>query len=143
MNDFLYKKEHAPTTIDWANLVFFAEAHEEPFQEVSVITLKSHYNDLCHEQAVVQVHHFNDRTIHSRAIIIMNSGTVSVQEFVNVNEDRSVVIAIDADTITDHEVDVALGYLAEAEIPGITYFGEGRTYDSEAIKGAFDATIRE
>ncbi len=119
---------------------------EEPFQEVTVVTLKSHYNDTCQEMAIQKVNYSNDSKlwedkVQQTAEHIMNSGGITVREFVSVGEDRNVIVAIDADSITDIEVDTALGYLAEAEIPGTTYFGDYQTYSAAAIREVMCATV--
>ncbi len=142
----LYKRKKSSCNIDFPSLVFFAEATEEPFQEVTVVTLKSHYNDTCQELAIQKVKYPNDSElwevkVQQMAENIMNSGSVTVREFVSVGEDRSAVIAIDVDIITDSAVDIALGYLAEAEIPGTTYFGNYQTYSASAIEEVTYATV--
>ncbi len=127
--------------------MFLAEATEEPFQEVTVVTLKSHYNDTCQELAIQKVKYSNDSELWEAEVQrvaenIMNSGSVTVREFVSVGEDRNAIIAIDVDIITDSEVDIALGYLAEAEIPGTTYFGSYQTYTAAAINEVMHATVK-
>jgi hypothetical protein len=141
----LYKSEKPISKIDFPSLVFYAEAEAEPFQDVTVITLQSHYVDVCYDCAMEQAENYDDvdewaTYIQERAFGIMDSGQIIVQEFVDVKEDRSVVIAMDADTITDEVVDLALGYLSRAKMPGLTFFGNHNTYRSETIKGFTNAT---
>lgn len=138
MNNLLYKRDRQ-RTIDWAGLVFHASAHGDRFQELTVVTLKSHYKDVCYEEALGHVAYAGDEqqwydSIQRHAEWLMNQGTVYVREFIRVNEDRNVTVAIHATTITDTEIDVALSYLADAEIPGIVYIGELHTFTSEQIK---------
>jgi uncharacterized membrane protein len=146
IESLLYKRRKPTHTIDYPSLVFLAEATEEPFQEVTVVTLKSHYNDLCQEMAIQKVQYPNDGEIweaevQQMAERLMDTGGITVREFVEVGDDRNVTIAIDADTITDSEVDKALGYLAEAKIPGTTYFGSYQVYSSTDIKEVINATV--
>ena len=138
MNDLLYKRDKK-RTIDWAGLVFHASAHGDKFQELTIVTLKSHYKDLCYEEALGHVAYAGDEqqwydSIQRHAEWLMNQGTVYVREFIRVNEDRDALVAINAPVITDAEIDTALTYLEKAEIPGIVYVGDFYTFTSEQIK---------
>ena len=138
MNNLLYKRDRQHT-IDWAGLVFHASAHGDKFQELTVVTLKSHYKDLCYEEALGRVAYAGDEqqwydSIQRHAEWLMNQGTVHVREFIRVNEDRDVTVAIHATAITDAEIDIALSYLEKAEIPGIVYVGDFYTFTSDQIK---------
>ena len=88
--------------IDWPSLVFLAEAEKEWFEEVTIVTLKSHYQTLVYDQAWEQTESLDG--LNSRAKSIMNSKTIQVQEYIKTNEDSSVEVCIDHDVITDKVV---------------------------------------
>lgn len=147
MNKLLYKRDRQQK-IDWAGLVFHASAHGDRFQELTVVTLKSHYKDICYEEALRHIAYAGDEqqwydSIQRHAEWLMNQGDIFVREFVRVDEDRNATVAINAAAITDAEIDIALSYLADAEIPGTAFIGEFYTFTSEHIKemDTHEATI--
>lgn len=140
MDDLIYKRKARPTPhINWPKLVFYAEAFGEGFEELTIMTLKSYYNSVCQEAAVAVVPFSGDedvwfRQVQERAEQEMNSGECRVREFVKVDEQMNATVCINADIITDKEIDIALTWLEQADIPGEQYFGEWKTFTAEQIK---------
>lgn len=130
-NNLLYNKEQLrqrvrKTAIDWPDLVFTAGANDEPFQELTVITLRSLYDTKCHERAIAQVP-FNEHTweedIHKRANEIMDEGSIRVREMVAVDKGYKTLVVIDDKEVNDNTINKALSMLEQSKIPGVTYFG--------------------
>ncbi len=131
-------KDKVPKT-NWPDLVFMAAGDDEEFQEVKITTLKSHYLDTVFDLAWKQINDSDDvhleETLMHRANEIMDSGNISVREYVKVNGKYQVEICIDRETITDAIVEEALDLLVEIGIEPRTCieFGNSRTYDSQGI----------
>ena len=126
------------TKLDWPNLTFYAYAADEEFTDLSVVTLISHYETLCHEKAIDEVEYKgNDdewyANIHTHACEIMDSGEITVRELVIIDKDYNVVVILDEFEVSDEAMDRALGMLEESKMPGITFFGEPVTYTSEQV----------
>ena len=117
----------------WPDLVFMAAGNDEEFQEVKITTLKSHYLDTVFDLAWKQIKNIED--LQSRAEVIMDSGDISVREYVKVNGKYQVEICIDREIITDDAVEDALDLLVEMGIEprSCIEFGDRRTYDSAGI----------
>lgn len=139
--NFLYtrKQPEKKGAINWPELVFYAEAAGEGFQELTITTLKSHYNSTCQEAAVASVAYMGDddlwqERIQLRAEWEMDNGNYLVQEHVRVDKDLNAYVVIDADIITDTEVDIALTWLEQTNIPGERNFGDPKSFTSQQIK---------
>jgi len=117
----------------WPDLVFMAAANDEEFEEVTITTLKSHYIDMVFDLAWKQITNPDD--LQSRAKKIMDSGNVSVREYIKVNENYQVEICIDREMITDDIVEEALDLLVEVGVErnACIEFGNRRTYDSQGM----------
>jgi hypothetical protein len=132
-----------------------ASAENEPFYELRVITLKSHFNDLCQELAMSSVEYWGEEDdstwlmsmeymaqhddswadrVQQQAFNVIDTGKVFVKEFVDVKIDMSTTVALDVDEITDDSITTALAYLERSAIPGKTLFGESITYTSSEIR---------
>lgn len=141
MSNLLYKRHPSENKghINWPELVFYAEGAREGFQEVSITTLKSHYNSICQEVAVGSVEYTGDdeawfEAVRKRAEWEMDNSSWFVREHVAVDEQKNVNIVIDVDLIDDVVVELALSMLEEADIPGRTDFGEPKTFTSQQIR---------
>ena len=127
------KDKVSKSKMDWADLIFLAEAEREWFEEVTVTTLKSHYENLAYQLAWEQAESIDG--LDSRARSIMNSGKVYVQEYIKVDENSSVEICLDRTEITDEVVEEALDLLIDVGITPNAHliFGEKKTFISEEI----------
>ena len=129
--------------IDWANLVFMAEANGESFQELKITTLKSHYEDVVCERAWSRIlinangeaPEDTEELIEKQATQIMDAKQVYVKEFIKVNDDYSVEVCVDRSIVTDIIVEEVLNLLAEIGIKPNTIieFGEAKTFSSDEI----------
>jgi len=129
MNNSTSLKDRVSTlNTNWPELIFLAEAEQEWFEEVTIITLKTHYQTLVYDQAWEQAESLEG--LNSRARDIMNSKSIQVQEYIKTNDDSSVEVCIDHEVITDQVVDEVLDLLAEVGITPNTHlnFGESKTF---------------
>jgi len=140
MNDLLYKrKQNTKAKINWPDLVFYAEATEEPFEELTVTTLKSHYGSLCEEVAVGCVAFTGDEKswytkVQERAEWEMDNGNITVREHIRIDNNLNAYAVIDADAITDKEVERALTWLEQVDIPGKKEFGDPKSFTSKQVR---------
>lgn len=139
MDEFLYTRKEIRGHINWPELTFYAEATGEQFEQLTVTTLKSYYESVCQEQAIEHVKHRGDglewqENVARYVTQLMNAGTIKVREFVRVDSNLNTLVVVDADTITDNEIDIALLWLEQAAIPGETFFGEPKTFTSQQIQ---------
>ena len=110
-------------------LTLFAEAEQETFSEVQIITLKQHLKDLATEQAVDEmnascVNCFT--TMINRSDDLVQTKYTSAKEYVLITED-SIEIAVNTTIIDDDAIDYALSLLLQVETiqPGEKYeFGD-------------------
>jgi len=101
------------------DITFLAEALDEPFIDICVITLRAHT-----ETKVKQDSRWLDRTIED---------TIDTKQFIRVDSDR-IVIAIDVEKVDDKAVDEALLSFMEADLStGYCEFGETITYNSSEL----------
>lgn len=126
-NDLL---EHAEVFEHIPNIVFGAEAEDEEFENVQVITLQQYYMDKCYEQAWDHVDSGSvedlEQELTEDAEIICGLNFANGREFVEIHRNH-VIIGINAKTITDQEINKALAYLVSVDdfTPGERYeFGE-------------------
>lgn len=121
--------EHIP------DLVFLAEADNEEFEAVKVITLQQYYKDKAYDEAWDAIYKIEE--LEDTANIICNLQYSKKKEFVEIYQNR-VIIGINAKTITDQEINKSLAYLVSIEdfTPGEIYeFGEEKKIHYEfAIK---------
>jgi len=143
MNSLLYQpaehRRRIHKKIDWPELVFYAEGAGEPFQELTITTLKSDYVTLCQERAMHNICFFADdrdwfTRVKERSVYEMNSGVWKVREYVRVDDNYNVHACIDADAVTDTEVDIILARLEETPMPGEKFFSDPRTFTFEEIQ---------
>jgi len=99
---------------NWADLVFLAEANREGFEDLTITTLKSHYEDEVYARAWRLIK--NEEELETRARIIMESGEVEVREFIKTNDDCEIVVCIDQPEVGDKTVEEVLDLLAEIGI---------------------------
>lgn len=117
--------EHIP------EIVFRAEADNEQFESVQVITLQQHYLDKAYELAwgLISNDPSNlEESINKAADIICKSDYAYKKEFVEIHKNH-VIIGVDAKIVTDKEINKGLAYLVSIEdfTPGERYeFGENR-----------------
>lgn len=126
------------STIDWPNLTFLAHAQGESFQNFSVVTLIAHYQMRAHEEAMEQVKFNGDedawtKDLHQRAVEIIESGKLQVQEMVQVDDNYNVLVVLDDFQVSDTSMDRALKMLENSDIPGTTFFGNRITYTAEQV----------
>lgn len=122
----LSKNELAKRTskyqIDWPELVFYAEAENEPFVDVEFVTLKRHCVDLCITEELLQLP-INlafadiDRRIEDK---LKSIETATVYEFVDgwyndYSKKYHVQVGINVDTIDDEAVDYGMSLLTQVE----------------------------
>jgi hypothetical protein len=119
--------------INWPELVFTAEAGREWFEDITIVTLKSEYLERAYDKAWKQIDDID--SLDKQVKVIMNSGELSVKEFIQIGEDYSVKVCIDRDEITDEVVDEVLDILADIGIKPKSYhnFGVMKTFTTDEI----------
>ncbi len=130
-------------TINWSDLVFYADANDEPFREIAVITLKSHYVDTVFSSVLSQIPKQENDSIEKyftlvekKAIHVMNSKAIFVREHVSIDEELNVVICLDVDKITEDVVFDSLNILTQVEIApnAIHFFGKEATFSAKEVQ---------
>ena len=139
MNNILYERKEPRQKINWPELVFYASGSGENFQELTITTLKSEYNTLCQEEALKSVAFYGDEDVYyerirERALWEMDNGDKWVREYIKVDEDFNVTACIDADSVTDAEVDIVLARLEETPMPGEKIFSEWKSFTSKQVQ---------
>jgi hypothetical protein len=126
---------------NWPDIVFAAEADREWFDEVTVVTLKSHYYDKVYDFAWNSIN--NPNQLEDTAKAVMDNGTIVVQEYIKINDEYGVEICLDRDKITDRVVEEALDLLMTVEIlPNINIkFGEKKSFLSHEVWQNLDLPI--
>lgn len=142
MNNLIYEKGEiiekvSKTKLDWPNLTFYSGAVGEKFEEVRIVTLISHYEMICYEKAIDKIP-FTDNEqwlnkVYKKAMEIMDSEKVTVQEMVKIEEDFTTLVVLDDYVINDQSVDRALSLIEQANIPGTTYFGKPVSFTLEQV----------
>jgi len=101
------------------DITFLAEALDDPFTYISIVTLRSH--------VAIKVEHdmyWLDKQIDS---------TIEAKQFVRVEPER-IVIAVNVEKVDDMAIDVALLSLMEADLStGYYEFGETITYNRSEL----------
>lgn len=113
-----------------AELTIFAEAEQEEFTNVEIITLTQHVKDLAIEQASMELEdimfHGKPDAINERVNFLIKTEYTSAKEYVLITAD-SIQIAVNTTLIDDSAIDYALSLLLQVESiqPGEKYeFGE-------------------
>lgn len=99
--------------ISWPDVYFTAEANRERFEDVNIVTLKSHLTEQAYDQAIHEVGISNETKLRHRVNTILNSGQLRVTEHVEVRQD-SIRVVVDCENIDDETVWVALDMVASA-----------------------------
>jgi len=125
--------------VNWPDLVFAAEANKEWFEEVTVVTLKSHYYAKAYEAAWSQIN--NPDKLDETAQDIMASGSIKVQEYIKISNNLDVEICLDREKISDSVVEEALNILMDVEIlPNIHIkLGDEKTFQPHDVWQSFSA----
>lgn len=136
--DILKKVANTNTGLDWPSLTFEAALLNEDFHEVTIVTLISHYETLCHEKALNEIPYHEDhqkwyKQINQRAKEIMNSGWVKVRESVRIDNNYKGVVIVNDDYIGDNSVTRALQMIEQSTIPGVTYFSKPVTFTTKEV----------
>lgn len=103
---------------DWPRVIFAAEAANEPFEDVSIITAKTAYVDLAFQAAAdilhTEGHALTSEKVQKVACALVETQKIMVQEHVRINDD-GISVCINADDIEDENVTwKALDYVAKA-----------------------------
>lgn len=101
------------TPISWDALYFAAESHNEPFQDVNVITLKSHFVDKVYEEAIREVGLLDEQLLTKKVAKVIASQEIKVQEHVEVSP-RGIKVIINRNIIDDKATWDALDHVAVA-----------------------------
>jgi hypothetical protein len=121
------------------NLTLLAEAEQEEFADVHVVTLKQHVKDLALEEALDDfgrhqlVGQIQD--MHDRVNFLLETKYTSAKEYVLIEQD-AVRIGVNKSEIDDHAIDYALSLLIQVESfnPGEKYeFGDEVTIDASQV----------
>lgn len=100
------------------DITFLAEALNDPFTYISIVTLQSH---------VVT------KAEHDRCWLDKQVDTIEAKQFVRVEPER-IVIAVNVERVDDSAIDMALLSLMEADLStGYYEFGETITYNRSEL----------
>ena len=113
-----------------------------PLQDIviEVITLREHYIVQAFlsvtQNQPIWVDDENQDKWHTRVQYdmqtLMDSGTLMVQEFVEVSPQMKVIVCLDVDYLTSDDDNTAVSRLLETGLsPKVTYFNKPRTFTSE------------
>ncbi len=97
------------------DITFLAEALNDPFTDIRIVTLRSHV------ETKIQ---------HDARWLNKIVPTIEAKQFVRVEPNR-IVIAIDTDKVDEQAIDDALLLLMEADHKGYCEFGEAITYNCD------------
>ena len=101
------------------DITFLAEALDDPFTDVSVITLQSHVKTKAKHDTF-----WLNKSMGSR---------IDAKQFIRVEPNR-IVVAVDADRVDEQAIDKALLSLMEADLStGYCEFGEAITYNRSEL----------
>lgn len=140
-------ESHEDVYKHFPDIVFLAEADDEKFESVQVITLQQYYKDKAYEKAwdIVSPNNLEEleKKIEEIAEIICHEEHAKAKEFIEIHDNR-VIIGLNTKTITDLEVNTGLQYLASIEdfTPGERYeFGEEKKvhYEFASKVSLFDS----
>lgn len=112
------KSLHESTPTDWPRVIFAAEATDEPFEDVNVVTAKAAFVNLA-LQAAADILHTEGHTLTTEkvqkiACALVEARKVMVQEHVRVNQD-GITVCINVEDIEAETVPwKALDYVARA-----------------------------
>ena len=99
--------------ISWPDLYFTAEAEKEDFEDISIVSLKSLFSEKVHELAINDVGVEDEALVRARVHEIIKSGTVFVEEHVNVSG-SGITVYVDVDAIDDNTMWEALTMISSA-----------------------------
>lgn len=146
MKPFLFKSGELRSRAAQSNaklygLILGAEAAQSSFNEVTFVTLTSHYKDTVTDIAIDRLR--GDLVSESRFFSnlekkirhIMSSGEIRVREYIKIHDNFDVTICVNESAITDETVDNLIKMLSEVNIvPGAMYeFGESITFSPNEI----------
>ena len=119
-----------------ANLTLLAEAEQEEFADVQVITLKQHVKDQALEAALDDIGRHQlvgeIQQMHDRVNFWLKTKYTSAKEFVLIEQD-AIRIGVDRSEVNDHAIDYALSLLLQVKSfnPGERYeFGDEVNIDA-------------
>lgn len=101
------------TPISWDALYFTAESHQESFQDVNIITLKSYFVDKVYEAAIREVGLISEHALDRKAVMIIASQAIKVQEHVEISS-TGIKVVINRNMIDDDATWAALDNVAIA-----------------------------
>ncbi len=88
---------HLP--IDWAQVYFSADAYQEAFTDVRLVTIKSEYLNAVQEQAIDIVGCCDETLMREAAKQIVLNKQISIKEYVTVNNKGDIKVAIMSDQV--------------------------------------------
>lgn len=123
--------------LDWASVVLTAEAAQEPFEEVMIVTARSKFAEQAYGIAYemyrdVMPDDLTEQNVKQTALLLIGTNKLFVQESVDIN-DNGITVTVNAPVITDEHSLYALDLIAKAmdqldEQHGTVYFGEELRY---------------
>jgi homogentisate 1,2-dioxygenase len=102
----------------WADVVLSAASIKEPFEEVSVVTLRAHFADRVYERAIDMLLNageaWDDAAIKAKAQDIVRIKPPTVTEQVVFNADGSVLVVIDVPVIDENTTFAVMEMISKA-----------------------------
>lgn len=139
--------QRAERKVPWADLVFLSEAEHEQFCNLTIITLKSHYDNVVYDLVFEQL----DRLVFDTdpyfkaatdlAHKTMDEGQVQVRQFVEYNGKDDLTICLNVEQIDDKSIIEILSFVSDfvrtydGILPiGVTEFGNTFSFTTKELK---------
>lgn len=126
--------QHPPhNSIDWSNVYFTAEAFQDPFDDVQIITARSqfleHAYQIAAEMLIDSATELTEQSVSTVALSLIAAKKVAVREFVETTNDGLIVCINSPSTEDDNVMFRALDLVALAldqldGQQGVVYFGD-------------------
>jgi hypothetical protein len=91
------------TKISWPDVYLTAEADQEHFEDVSILSLKGYYTEKVYDQAIADVGCEDAEKLMKRVRQIINEGQTYVQEHVKISSSGMRVV-LDCENVNNEEV---------------------------------------
>lgn len=105
----------------WADVILTAETMDEPFQEVRIVTLRSHFLECVYEQALSAYPRVTESELSYIAKEMLEARPITVAEHVTFSPDGSITVVIDRDIIDETATFDAMEMILKAVRAGGTH----------------------
>lgn len=139
MNTTIHKRADGPFAQPkqkWSDIILRLMADGERFEDVHIVTLKSHYNSVVEQTVIEQTLRYVDddekfqQQLEKRKQKVLKNNTIKVRQFVELDPFTGMlIICLDVDKIDDNTLNVAMDVLSTIEFTGNRIeFGEAKSF---------------